>query len=106
MQVPESIAVEWLASGALVVAFGVLVRFRNWTFLVAGYDESTAVPEDVVANVVGNMLLRVGIAVAAFGAVASYVDPPTYLATVVGVLVAVEAARTIYRLNTYAPADG
>jgi len=105
MSVPESIAVEWLATGAFVAALGALIRFRNWTFLVAGYDDSTDVPEDVVASVVGNMALRVGIAVAAFGVVASYVDPPTYLALVVGVAVVAEAARAVYRLNTYAPAN-
>ncbi|WP_121822618.1 hypothetical protein [Halostella salina] len=106
MSVPESIAVEWLVAGAFVTALGALIRFRNWTFLVAGYDDSTDVPENVVANMVGNMVLRVGIGVSVFGVVASYVDLPTYLALVVEVVIVAEVVRTIYRLNTYAPSNG
>ncbi|WP_240728566.1 class I SAM-dependent methyltransferase [Halobellus limi] len=55
--------VEWLVAGGHLTVLGALIRFRGWTFLLAGYDETSRVPDDVAQQVAGNTVLRVGIAV-------------------------------------------
>mgnify|MGYP006302476195 CR=1 FL=1 len=101
-----SLALEWLASGLLVGVLGALIKFAGWTWLLAGYSESTSpVPDDVVRDVAGNTVLRVGIAVFAVGAIRSLVDPPSYLGLVVGVAIALAVGRMLYRLNTWSPAE-
>jgi hypothetical protein len=98
------LAVEWLASGALVTALGACIRFAGWTWLLAGYSESTSpVPDDAVRDLAGNTVFRVGIAVFAFGVLASLTDPPSYLAPVVGALIVLAVVRLLYRLNTWSP---
>ena len=46
-----SIAIEYFGAAALLLVFGYLIRFREWTFLLAGYDETSPVPSDVAASV-------------------------------------------------------
>ncbi|WP_311172291.1 hypothetical protein [Halobellus ordinarius] len=58
---------EWLVAGGLLTVLGVLIRFRGWTFLLAGYDETSRVPDDVVQQTGGNTVLRVWLTVFAFG---------------------------------------
>ena len=60
-------ALEWVVVGGLVTVAGALIKFRGWTFLLAGYDESVPVSDDTVQNVAGNTAIRVGIAVLVFG---------------------------------------
>lgn len=98
------LATEWLASGAFVAILGALIEFAGWTWLLAGYSESTsAVPDDVVQDMAGNTILRVGIAVFVFGILASVTNPPSYLGLVVVAVVLLAVLRLIYRLNTWSP---
>jgi hypothetical protein len=104
MPTPGSLAREWLASGALVTILGALIKFAGWTWLLAGYSESTSpVPDDVVQDMAGNTILRIGIAVFVFGILASVLDPPSYLTLVVVTVIVVAVLRLIYRLNTWSP---
>lgn len=105
MQLPESIAVEWLAAGGIVVVLGYLVRFRQWTFLLAGHDGQSAVPEDVIAEMAGNTLLRTGLAVFGLGIVFTFRTPPQLLVYLVEAAIAVAVIRMLYKLNTYSPAN-
>ena len=99
-------AFEWLAAGAFVTLLGALVKFAGWTWLVAGYSESTSpVPDDVVREMAGNAVLRVGIAVVVSGSLSAVTDPPRYLGPVVAIAIALEVGRLLYRLNTY-PSSG
>ncbi len=98
-------ALQWLAVGLLLTVLGALIRFRGWTFLVAGYDETSPVPEDVVASVAGNTVLRIGLAAVALGALIALTDVPSYLPLVFAAVIVVAVARLIYRLRTYTPAD-
>jgi hypothetical protein len=98
------LAIEWLAAGGIVVVFGTLVKFVGWTWLLAGYSESTSpVPDDVVQDMAGNTLLRVGIAVTAFGVIASVTDVPSYLSLLIEATILVAVLRLLYRLNTWTP---
>jgi len=100
------LALEWLASGLLVGVLGALIKFAGWTWLLAGYSESTSpVPDDVVRDVAGNTVLRVGIAVFAFGVISSLADPPSYLGPVVGAVIVLAVGRLVYRLNTWSPSE-
>lgn len=94
-------SLEWLAVGCLLTIVGGLIKLCGWTFLIAGYDESGPVPEAVAQDIVGNTVLRVGIAVLAFGLVVSVTNTPSYLGTVVGAVIALDELRLIYRANTY-----
>jgi len=99
----QSIAIEWLAAGGIVTAAGILVKYFQWTFLLAGYDGQSAVPDDVIAEIAGNTIFRVGLALIVFGGLASVTKPPTYLSTIFEVVIAVAVIRMIYKLNTYTP---
>jgi hypothetical protein len=103
MLASTSSALEWLAVGALLTLAGALIRFRGWTFLLAGYDESVSVPDDVVRGVAGNTVFRAGIAVFAVGVLAPVTDPPSSLGLVVGLLVVLDVVRTVYRVHTFTP---
>lgn len=98
-----SIAVEFFAVAVLLLAFGYLVRFRGWTFLLAGYDDTSAVPDEVAANVAGNTFLRIGTAALIVGALFALADPPVVLSGFFAAAVVLDVARLLYRLNTYSP---
>jgi len=98
-----SSALEWLAVGGLLTLAGALIRFRGWTFLLAGYDETSSISDDVVRGVAGNTVLRVGIAVFAVGLLASVTNLPSYLGLAVGALVVLDVVRMVYRVNTFSP---
>ena len=100
-----SIAVEFLGAGALLLVLGYLIRFREWTFLLAGYDETSPVPAEVAANVAGNTVLRIGVAALVVGGAYAVANPPAYLSGIFAAIVVLDVARLIYRLNTYSP-DG
>ncbi|CDK39156.1 DUF3784 domain-containing protein [Halorubrum sp. AJ67] len=96
-----SIAIEWIASGAFVTLLGVLIKFAGWTWLLAGYSKSTSkVSDDIVQDMAGNTILRVGIATFVFGILASVIDLPSYLALVITAVIFLAVLRLIYRLNT------
>ncbi|WP_066417769.1 DUF3784 domain-containing protein [Halorubrum aethiopicum] len=97
-------SVEWIAVGCLVAVAGWLIRFRGWTFLLAGYDGTSSVPDEVVAETAGNTVLRIGLAGIAIGVVVALVDPPAFLPAVYAAAVVFAVARLIYRFHTYAPA--
>jgi len=100
-----SIAVEWFGVGALLAALGALIKFRQWTFLVAGYDRSSSVPKEVVADVVGSTVLRIGLAAIGLGVAFTLVDAPSYVATLFEAVVVFAVARLLYRLRTYSPSN-
>jgi hypothetical protein len=99
----SSSALEWLAVGSLVTIAGALIRFRGWTFLLAGYDESSSVPDNMVQNVAGNTVLRVGIAVFVVGILESLTTAPSDLGVLVGIVIVLDVLRLLYRLNTWSP---
>jgi len=94
---------EWLTVGALLTIAGVLIKIRGWTFLLAGYDESSTVPDDVVQDVAGNTILRAGIAVFVVGIIDSVMNPPSYLGVLVGAAIVLDVLRMVYCVNTYTP---
>lgn len=98
-----SAALEWFAVGAVLTVLGALVKFRQWTFLLAGYDRTSPVPDEVVADVAGNTVLRIGLATLGLGVAFTVADPPSYLGTVFAAAVLLAVARLVYRLRTYAP---
>jgi len=102
---PATLAIEWFGVGALLVVLGYLIKIRQWTFLLAGYDRTSPVPDDVVADIAGNTVLRIGAAALVIGAVVTLTDVPGYLATVFEVAVLLAVGRLLYRLHTYSP-DG
>lgn len=99
----SSEALEWLAVGCLLTSAGALIKFRGWTFLLAGYDETATVPESVVQDVAGNTVLRVGIAVFVVGILESVTNPPSSLVVLVEAAIVLEVVRLLYRLNTWSP---
>ncbi|MFA9518424.1 hypothetical protein ACERIT_14630 [Halopenitus sp. H-Gu1] len=96
-------ALPWLAAGILLLILGVLIKFRGWLFLLAGYDESSSVPDNVVQDIAGNTVLRVSIAALVVGVLISVMNPPSYLDVLVGIVIVLDMLRMIYRLNTWSP---
>lgn len=94
---------SWFAAGILLLILGVLIRFRGWLFLLAGYDESASVPDDVIQNIAGNTVLRISIAAFVVGTLMSLMNPPSYLGALVGGVIVLDVLRMIYRLNTWSP---
>ena len=100
-----STALQWLSAGLVLLIAGVLIKFRGWTFLLAGYDETSPVPDEVVADVAGNTILRIGLAAIVLGVLIVSTDVPSYLPTVFGGLIVLAVVRMIHRLRTYTPAN-
>lgn len=96
-------AIHWLAVGGLLVVAGGLIKFFGWTFLLAGYDETSSIPDDVLAKMAGNTVLRIGLAAIVFGIIASIADLPSYLTLVFEGAILVVVLRLLYRLHTYSP---
>ena len=96
-----SAALQWLGVGVLLVILGGLIRFRGWTFLIAGYDETSPVPEDAAANIVGNAVLRIGLSAVALGVLIALTEIPSYLPAVFGIVIVLAVGRSLYRLRTY-----
>lgn len=92
---------EALLAGFGIALLGYLIKYREWTFLIAGYDASTEVPKSVAASIVGNLAIRVGIATMLFGVFAAVTSIPQAIAFAFSVLILVAVARAIYRLQTY-----
>lgn len=92
---------EWLAVGGFLTIAGALIKFRGWTFLLAGYDESASIPDDIVQVVAGNTFLRIGTVVFLFGILNAAMGIPTYLGFVIGGVILLAVLRLIHRLNTY-----
>lgn len=87
-----------------MLVLGALIKFVGWTWLLAGYSESTSpVLDEVLRDLAGNTILRVGIAVFAFGVLASMMELPSYLEIMVGAIILVAVLRLLYRLNTWSP---
>lgn len=99
----SSSALEWLAVGGLLTFAGALIKFRGWTFLLAGYDQTASVPDSVVQNVAGNTVLRIGIALIVVGIIGSVTDLPSYLDVLLGAAILLEVLRLLYRLHTWSP---
>ena len=93
----------WLAAGILLLILGVLIKFRGWLFLLAGYDESSSIPDNVVQDIAGNTVLRVSIAALVVGVLMSVMNPTSYLGVLVGIVIVLDVLRMIYRLNTWTP---
>lgn len=92
-----TIAIEWFAVGIVLTVAGGLIKFRGWTFLLAGYDETSPIPDDVIADIAGNTVLRIGVATIAFGVVVSVADVPSYLPLVFEGVILVAVLRLLYR---------
>lgn len=96
-------ALEWLAIGGPLTIAGVPIKFRGWTFLLAGYDETGGIPDSAVQDIAGNTVLRVGLAVFAFGILISVTNPLSYLDVLIGDGIVLAVLGMIYRLNTWSP---
>lgn len=80
----------------------ILIKFVGWTWLLAGYSKSTSpIPDEVVQDIAGNTLLRIGIALLTVGVLAAVTTLPSYLNLVVAAAIVLAVARLIYRLNTW-----
>lgn len=98
--IPTDAAVA-VGVGVLLVAMGALIKYRGWTFLIAGYDATSSVPPAVARSLVGNTVLRVGLATIVLGALIA-VDLTTDIvgAVFVGAVV-LALGRVLYRMQTY-----
>lgn len=86
--------------GVGLLVLGSLIRFRQWTFLIAEYNESTDIPRAVAATLVGNFFLRVGIVALVFGYVLTQAYASPWLAPLFGILVTLDTGRLVYRFST------
>ncbi|WP_253736666.1 DUF3784 domain-containing protein [Halohasta salina] len=98
----SSEAIGAFGTGGVVLIIGYLIKFRHWTFLIAGYDQSLSIPEDVAADIAGSSILRIGIATVAWGVVEAVTTPPNYLGLLFAAAVIGAVGRLVYRLNTAA----
>lgn len=92
---------EALLAGFAILILGYLIKYQEWTFLIAGYDASTEVPKSLAANIVGNLAIRVGVATMLFGVFAAVTSIPQAVAFAFAALIFLTVARAIYRLQTY-----
>lgn len=104
MITPLTVGEGWFAVGGLFLVLAYLIKVREWTFLIAGYDETVNIPRGLAANVVGNFILRVGIAAVVIGVVGTVMEISN-LGLIFAAVVIIDLIRVIYRLNTYVPPE-
>ena len=102
---------EFLAlpvSGALTVLVGLgvlvlgsLIKFRGWTFLLAGYDPNAVTDEAALADLAGGTVIRIGLAVVVFGIVTAVGVTSPLLDTIFALVVLVAAVRLVYRVRKH-----
>lgn len=101
MTAPVVELLPWFGSAALLLVIGYLIAYREATMLVAGYDESSDVPADVAAELVGTLTLGVGVATAAVGVALTLTDAFGLVVVGYTALVVAATVATVYRLWTY-----
>lgn len=94
---------EGLLIGIVTLLLGYLIKYQEWTFLIAGYDDSSRVPKHVAADIVENFAIRVGIAVASFGAIVAVASVPEAIILACVAIIVLGTPRVIYRLHTLSP---
>jgi len=88
--------------GSVFVVFGYLLAVHEWAFLVAGYDDSSGIPREVVTDMVGRFALLVGLATIGFGAILRGSGAFDRYGPVFAVIVFLATFGLIYRLNAHA----
>lgn len=96
-------ALQAIGTGAVVLVFGYLIRYHQWTVLIAGYDASSPLAEEVIADIVGSALLRIGVATVGWGVLEALTTPPDYLGLVFAAAVLLAIGRVLYRIHTFTP---
>ncbi len=94
-----------LGVAGLLLAVGYLIRVRGWVFLIAGYDPEGDVPPEFAGRVVGNAVLRVGVATGIVGVAAGFGLGSSLLWGAYAVAVLLAAGRAVHRLNTHPATD-
>jgi hypothetical protein len=85
----------------MLLLFAYLIRGRGQVSLIAGYDDSAAVPPDVAGRLVGNTLLRIGATTVALGVLDAVADLTSVVWLGYTALVVFDAGLLVYRLNSY-----
>ncbi|MXR51834.1 hypothetical protein GRX03_09475 [Halovenus sp. WSH3] len=91
--------------GGLCVVLGVCMAVFNWTFLIAGYDESE-IPDRVAGRLVGLFMFGIGVVTAGYGAALTRYRLPDWTGLVLAVGVLFATGQLIYRLNTWGSEGG
>ena len=86
--------------GGFCVVLGFCMAVFNWTFLIAGYEDSE-IPDRVAGRLVGSFMLGVGVATGAYGYALTRYDPPDWIGLALALTVLVATGWLLYRLNTY-----
>jgi hypothetical protein len=100
LALPES-GVTTIVVGIIVLILGYLVKFRGWTFLLAGYDPTRITDEDALADLAGGTLLRIGLVIISFGGLAAVGLTSPLIESLVAVAILIAVARLIYRSRRY-----
>jgi uncharacterized membrane protein YfcA len=90
--------------GALCAVLGLCMAAFNWTFLIAGYDDSD-IPQRVAGRMVGGSLLIIGVLTVGYGVILTKYAPPDWVGLTLTAVILAVAGQLIYRLNTYDPTD-
>lgn len=100
LSLPES-GVATILVGVGVLFLGYLIKFRGWTFLLAGYDPNTVTDEDALADLAGGTLLRISIVIIVFGGLTAAGLTAPILEPIIAVVIIIAVLRLIYRSRRY-----
>jgi hypothetical protein len=101
LALPKS-GVATIVVGVGILILGYLIKFRGWTFLLAGHDPNNVTDEDALSDLAGGTVLRVGIVVLVFGGLVAAGLTTPILETAVAVAILIVVVRYIYRARKYA----
>lgn len=90
-----------LVVGIGVLVLGYLIKFRGWTFLLAGYDPSAVTEEEALADLAGGTILRIGLAVIVFGGISAAGLTTPIIEGVFAIVIILAVAQLIYRSRAY-----
>ncbi|EMA55667.1 MULTISPECIES: DUF3784 domain-containing protein [Halococcus] len=100
LALPVSSALTVLV-GLGVLVIGYLIKFRGWTFLLAGYDPTAVTDEAALADLAGGTIIRISLAIVVFGIVTAVGATSSLLETLFALAVLVAAVRLVYRIRKH-----
>jgi hypothetical protein len=99
LALPES-GVSIIVVGVGILILGYLVKYREWTFLLAGHTPSNVTDEEALADLAGETLLGISFVIIGFGGLVATGFTTPFLETVVTVVILIAVAQYVYRART------
>lgn len=101
LSLPESgVGIVGIAIGFFIPRY--LIKFRGWTFLLAGHNSNNVTDEGAVADLGGKTMFLVGIITLVYGGLTIIGRSPPLVESLVAIVTLFVVRQYVYRVRRYA----